>query len=107
MCGITGLFNRESPILPSDEERIKHVLSKLHYRGPDGSDAWKSKKAVLGHRRLSIIDLSSAGAQPFEITERGLVITFNGEIYNFQEIRQTLISRGYTFRSHSDTEVIL
>jgi len=107
MCGIVGLFTREQLLLQSDEERMQRVLEKLSYRGPDGSDIWKSAKVLLGHRRLSIIDLSDAGAQPFEIPELGLVITFNGEIYNFKEIRETLVSQGYTFRSQSDTEVIL
>jgi asparagine synthase (glutamine-hydrolysing) len=107
VCGITGLFTRERPVLERDEESVRQVLSKLSYRGPDGSEIWKSERTLLGHRRLSIIDLSDAGAQPFEIAERGLVITFNGEIYNFKEIRETLTSRGYTFRSHCDTEVIL
>jgi asparagine synthase (glutamine-hydrolysing) len=107
MCGIVGLFNRERPIQHSDEECLKRVLDKLAYRGPDGSEIWKREKTILGHRRLSIIDLSDAGAQPFEIAEKGLVITFNGEIYNFKEIRETLILQGYNFRSHSDTEVIL
>ncbi len=107
MCGIIGLFSKERPVLQSDEERMKCVLNKIAYRGPDGSGMWMSEKILLGHRRLSIIDLSDAGMQPFEIVEMGLVITFNGEIYNFKEVRKTLISHGYTFRSHSDTEVIL
>jgi asparagine synthase (glutamine-hydrolysing) len=107
MCGIIGLFTRERPLLQAEVDRVQHVLQKLAYRGPDGVETWCSDKVLLGHRRLSIIDLSDAGAQPFEIAEKGLVITFNGEIYNFKEIRETLISRGYTFRSNSDTEVIL
>jgi asparagine synthase (glutamine-hydrolysing) len=107
MCGIVGLFVREDTVLPVDRERMQCLLEKLAYRGPDGTDVWSANRCLLGHRRLSIIDLSSAGAQPFEISEMGLVITFNGEIYNFMEIRQTLASQGYVFRSHSDTEVIL
>jgi asparagine synthase (glutamine-hydrolysing) len=107
MCGIIGLFTRERPILPSDQEQVQSVLEKIEYRGPDGVETWHSDKVLLGHRRLSIIDLSEAGSQPFEIAEKGLVITFNGEIYNFKEVRETLVSLGYTFRSHSDTEVIL
>jgi len=107
MCGIVGLFVREDTVLPVDRERMQCLLEKLAYRGPDGTDVWSANRCLLGHRRLSIIDLSSAGAQPFEISEMGLVITFNGEIYNFMEIRQALASQGYVFRSHSDTEVIL
>src|SRR5215211_2999193 len=100
MCGIIGMFNRERPLLKPDEIRMQQVLEKFAYRGPDGVETWSSNKCLLGHRRLSIIDLSSAGAQPFEISELGLVITFNGEIYNFMEIRNTLALHGYVFRSH-------
>ncbi len=107
MCGIVGLFVREHPVPPVDKERMECLLEKFAYRGPDGVDTWSSSRTLLGHRRLSIIDLSAAGAQPFEMTELGLVITFNGEIYNYMELRETLASHGYTFRSHSDTEVIL
>jgi asparagine synthase (glutamine-hydrolysing) len=107
MCGIIGVFRREQPILRPDEIRMKQVLEKLAYRGPDGHGIWKSDKVLLGHRRLSIIDLSPAGAQPFVNEQLGLAITFNGEIYNFQEIRSRLASAGYIFRSRSDTEVIL
>ena len=107
MCGIVGLFNREHAVLPSDMQQMQCLLEKISYRGPDGVDTWSSPKSLLGHRRLSIIDLSEAGAQPFEMADMGLVITFNGEIYNFLELRETLVSQGYAFRSHSDTEVIL
>jgi asparagine synthase (glutamine-hydrolysing) len=107
VCGIIGLIAREQPLLQPDEERMKRVLKKIAYRGPDGAGMWKSGKILLGHRRLSIIDLSPAGAQPYVDTERGLVITFNGEIYNYQDIRATLAAQGYTFRSQTDTEVIL
>lgn len=107
MCGIIGLLTREKPILPSDIERMRSVLQKIAYRGPDGMETWNSGKTLLGHRRLSIIDLSPAGAQPFIDHERQLVITFNGEIYNFRELRETLESLGYMFYSNTDTEVIL
>ena len=107
MCGIIGIFHREQPIQESDQELLERVLEKLSYRGPNGKGTWKSDRVLLGHRRLSIIDLSTAGAQPFVDEKLGLVITFNGEIYNYQEIRSRLVSVGYTFKSHSDTEVIL
>lgn len=107
MCGIVGLFTNRRPILETEEHQMGRVLEKLSYRGPDGFGLWRSGNALLGHRRLSIIDLSDAGAQPFEIPELGLVITFNGEIYNYKEVRERLSSHGYVFRSHSDTEVIL
>jgi len=107
MCGIIGQFNKERPILQSEVECMHHGLGKLAYRGPDGMGSWKSDKVLLGHRRLSIIDLSSAGSQPFIDKDRGLIITFNGEIYNFQKIREELVLKGHTFLSQSDTEVIL
>jgi asparagine synthase (glutamine-hydrolysing) len=107
MCGIIGIFHREQPIQEADQERLERVLEKLIYRGPDGKGTWASDKVLLGHRRLSIIDLSAAGAQPFVDEKLGFVITFNGEIYNYQEIRSRLVSVGYTFKSQSDTEVIL
>jgi len=86
---------------------MKRLLEKFSYRGPDGDGIWKSDRVLLGHRRLSIIDLSPAGAQPFVDETRGLVITFNGEIYNYKEIRSRLASLAYTFQSQTDTEVIL
>jgi len=107
VCGIIGVFHREQPILESDRERMRQVLEKFAYRGPDGHGIWKTDRVLLGHRRLSIIDLSSAGAQPFVDEKLGLVVTYNGEIYNFQEIRSRLVSAGYSFHSQSDTEVIL
>lgn len=107
MCGIIGLFTKDRPVLPSDEAQVQCVLEKLAYRGPDGVETWSSDKVLLGHRRLSIIDLSPAGAQPFVDAGRGLVMTFNGEIYNFQDIRAILASNGYIFHSQTDTEVIL
>lgn len=107
MCGIVGLIYRDRPILVDDKANLDKVLEKLSYRGPDGRGKWNSEKVLLGHRRLSIIDLSDAGIQPFIAQEGKLVITFNGEIYNYREIRETLISHGYTFHTHTDTEVIL
>jgi len=107
MCGIIGLLKKDGPIFEVDEARLQNALKKMAYRGPDGEGTWKSSNALLGHRRLSIIDLSPAGAQPFEITERGLVVTYNGEIYNYKELREALAARGYSFRSNSDTEALL
>src|SRR5215212_6149632 len=78
-------------------------------RGPDGAREWFSSDGgvALGHRRLSIIDLSEAGAQPMTSADGKLVVTFNGEIYNYKELRRELEAKGYVFRSHSDTEVLL
>jgi asparagine synthase (glutamine-hydrolysing) len=86
---------------------MDRVLEKISHRGPDGWAKWDAGNILLGHRRLSIIDLSTAGTQPFVDASRGLAITFNGEIYNYQEIRAMLRAKGYEFRSQSDTEVIL
>jgi asparagine synthase (glutamine-hydrolysing) len=89
------------------QTRIGGMLATLVHRGPDDGGVWSGDRVGLGHRRLSVIDLSTAAHQPMG-TEDGLVqIVFNGEIYNFQELRAQLEKAGYAFRSHSDTEVIL
>lgn len=101
MCGILGA-------LPSvNEDSFRTALDTLYHRGPDGFGIWSSlnKRVSLGHRRLSILDLSEMGKQPMHYAH--LSMTFNGEIYNFIEIRKILISKGYTFKSDSDTEVVL
>jgi asparagine synthase (glutamine-hydrolysing) len=82
------------------------MTDALAHRGPDGSGVWTAPGVGLGHRRLSIIDLAG-GAQPMATTDGAIIITFNGEIYNFKEIRNDLEDKGYQFRTHSDTEVIL
>jgi asparagine synthase (glutamine-hydrolysing) len=76
-------------------------------RGPDGGGAWADQRVALGHRRLAIIDLSTSGHQPMHDPELGLTVAFNGCIYNYPELRQQLLGKGYRFFSHSDTEVIL
>src|SRR5215212_11569277 len=78
-------------------------------RGPDGAREWFSSDGgvALGHRRLSIIDLSERGAQPMSSADGKLVVTFNGEIYNYREIRRALQMQGYVFRTETDTEVLL
>lgn len=101
MCGILG-------VLPAVEEQLfLRGLDRLEHRGPDGYGIWKnsSSEISLGHRRLSILDLSEKGKQPMHYHH--LSITFNGEIYNFIELRKELVTAGYKFESDSDTEVIL
>jgi asparagine synthase (glutamine-hydrolysing) len=107
MCGIIGLCKRFNRIEEIDCQNLESSLSLIEYRGPDGKGIWADDAVLLGHRRLSIIDLSSNGAQPFVFQDGSKVITFNGEIYNFKEIKNILLSAGYQFRSQTDTEVIL
>lgn len=88
-------------------ELIQGMCDLIAHRGPDGDGVWTNGSVGLGHRRLAIIDLSPAGRQPMTTADGDLVITFNGEIYNFRELRRDLETRGYRFRSRTDTEVIL
>src|SRR5580704_1881561 len=85
------------------------MATTLHHRGPDGGGIWMDRDAgiALGHRRLAIVDLTDAGHQPMLSHSNGLVMTFNGEIYNFAELRPKLESLGHCFRGHSDSEVML
>src|SRR5215831_9586450 len=101
MCGIAGLLHWGS------RETLQRMTDVQSHRGPDdaGLEWFDATGSGLGHRRLSIIDLSPAGHQP--MSDAGLWITFNGEIYNYREIRAELEGRGHRFRSQSDTEVVL
>jgi asparagine synthase (glutamine-hydrolysing) len=107
MCGIAGIlhFNNQ-PVSVTD---IKKMTDTLIHRGPDGEGQWINAKGNigLGHRRLSIIDLSTAGHQPMHYANNRYTITFNGEIYNYIELKDILIQKGYQFKSNTDTEVIL
>lgn len=100
MCGING-FNFK------DQKLIEAMVKKTHHRGPDDSGIFSDEKTSLGHNRLSIIDLSQAGHQPMISTDNNFVIIFNGEIYNFQEIKKELEAKGCISKSKTDTEVIL
>lgn len=106
MCGIVGIFKFKESILT---DHIAAMLDVFPYRGPDDKGYWVNadKSVALGHRRLSIIDPSPAGHQPMIDENYGLVITFNGEIYNYIEIRKELENYGHVFRTKTDTEVIL
>lgn len=105
MCGIAGYFDtREHRSVP--EPLLRRMTDALAHRGPDGSDIYRVPGAGLGHRRLAIIDLA-CGAQPMATPDEQVVIVFNGEIYNFQEVRRELEAVGHRFRTNSDTEVIL
>src|SRR2546423_3163233 len=88
---------------------VERMMGLLAHRGPDGQGIWRDpqRTAVLGHRRLAVIDLSSAAAQPMTDRETPVTITFNGEIYNYIELRRELDERGHVFRPASATEVLL
>ena len=107
MCGIVGF--RTNSRFPEYRDQLKEAVSQLSHRGPDDSGMFFDEKAGvgLGHRRLSIIDLSSAGHQPMVSGDHPVWISYNGEIYNFKAIRSTLGSLGHRFKSETDTEVAL
>jgi asparagine synthase (glutamine-hydrolysing) len=104
MCGITGLINKGN--LPFDQNLLYKVNNKIKHRGPDGDGFYIYKNLGLGHRRLAIIDLTESGRQPMTLNDR-YFITYNGEVYNYIEIRLELIKAGITFNTATDTEVIL
>jgi len=108
MCGIAGICRLDGQPLNEDARaHVRAMTDVITYRGPDGSGIWQEGPVSLGHRRLSIIDLSG-GSQPMQDVDGELCIVFNGEIYNFAELRQELLQAGARFHSsHSDTEVIL
>ena len=103
MCGIVGIVDRAQRTIPT--ERIARLTETLKHRGPDDSGVFVEGSVALGHTRLSILDLSHAGHQPMQ--KAGVTLVYNGEIYNFATLRQELVSKGATFRSRSDTEVVL
>jgi asparagine synthase (glutamine-hydrolysing) len=105
MCGITGIV-RKPTAAAIDRAVLERMTGTLRHRGPDGDGFFLNRNVGLGHRRLSIIDLAG-GDQPIFNEDRSVVIVFNGEIYNFKELRADLIERGHTFKTHSDTEVIV
>jgi asparagine synthase (glutamine-hydrolysing) len=105
MCGIVGLCNFNGE--PVDAAILAAMTARLVHRGPDGSGEWVSGAVGLGHRRLAIIDLSDAARQPMKNETGSLLLTFNGEIYNFQPLRAELSALGHSFRSRTDSEVVL
>lgn len=100
MCGIAGIVGADA-----DPGVVKKMTDALAHRGPDGEGHWNAPGVALGHRRLSIIDLSTAGAQPMISADGRFVVTFNGEIYNYKELRAAMPE--YPYQSETDTEVIL
>jgi asparagine synthase (glutamine-hydrolysing) len=108
MCGIAGILTHSAAQANLDS-LIQRMQQALHHRGPDDRGIFMApdRQAAIAHTRLAILDLSSAGHQPMSTPDGRYWITFNGEIYNFQALRQTLMSKGEIFQSHTDTEVIL
>lgn len=110
MCGIAGIYCSS---IASNKDNFHHFLKEMgksiYHRGPDSDGVWLHSKHPMGfvHRRLSILDLSETGAQPMVSSNQRFVITFNGEIYNFQQIKDELLKSGASFRGSSDTEVLL
>src|SRR5712691_6921094 len=107
MCGVSGFLARATLPGSTAEARLRTMIAMLRHRGPDDEGVWTDGRAGLAHARLSIIDLSPAGHQPMASADEMVCITYNGEVYNFAEIRRDLDALGYRFRSRSDTEVIV
>ena len=109
MCGIAGFVTFRPGAEGELLNKARAMADCMSYRGPDAAGAWADPEAgfATGHRRLAIVDLSEAGAQPMLSQSGRYVISYNGEIYNAAEIRADLVAKGYSFRGHSDTEVLL
>ncbi|HEY0069897.1 MAG TPA: asparagine synthase (glutamine-hydrolyzing) [Chloroflexia bacterium] len=105
MCGIAGIFNRNGT--PPEMDVLRRMAERIAHRGPDGDGFFTEGGAALAHRALRIIDLSDAAIQPMHNHDGSLHLIFNGEVYNYVELRPELEARGHVFRSHSDTEVLL
>ena len=104
MCGINGVYNHQS--LEDVENKVKQMNSLTKHRGPDFTDVYLDSTVCLGHNRLAIIDLDSKSNQPFTSNDKNLILVYNGEIYNFQELKKQL-SSSYKFKTVSDTEIII
>lgn len=107
MCGIAGIFATKASAPADISSTIVRMVRMIEHRGPDGQGTWVGPGIALGHTRLSIIDLTAAGKQPMPNEDGSVQIVLNGEIYNFVELRAELSERGYHFKSHTDTEVVL
>src|SRR5690349_10620957 len=104
MCAIAGLIRFDGA--PVERDHLARMAQAQKHRGPDGEGIWSEGSVGLAHRRLAIIDLSTAAAQPMRAPS-GEVLVYNGEVYNFKELQRELIALGHQFVSTSDTEVVL
>jgi asparagine synthase (glutamine-hydrolysing) len=109
MCGIAGIYAYHYAANAVDRDELRRIRDHMATRGPDGLGEWYSpdERVGFGHRRLTIIDLSERGAQPMVSADSKLVVTFNGEIYNYRQLRASLEAKGHQFRTQTDTEVLL
>ena len=107
MCGIAGIFHYADPDRPVDRDLLVRMTRRLAHRGPDAEGFHVQGNIGLGHRRLSILDLTPTGSQPMPNDDGTCWITYNGEFYNHLDFRPRLTSRGHRFRGSSDTETLL
>jgi asparagine synthase (glutamine-hydrolysing) len=105
MCGIVGVYNKSGNYL--EKSGLKKMADAMTHRGPDGEGYFVNNTIALAHKRLSIIDLSEHGAQPMQSADQNVVISYNGEVYNFPKLKKELINKGYSFTSKTDTEVLI
>src|ERR1019366_8201303 len=107
MCGVAGFISKTHVIEASSLDAVRRMTSRMRLRGPDAEGVWTGKGVALGHRRLAILDLDARSNQPMITIDGNYSIVFNGEIYNFCELRRELQANGVVFRTTSDTEVLL
>ena len=103
MCGYTGFTNH----IDNSNRVIEDMMDQIRHRGPDAAGRYVDGDIALGHRRLSIIDITEQGDQPIYNENRTKVLVFNGEIYNYQDIRKDLLAAGHVFRTQTDSEVLI
>ena len=103
MCGIVGFSSR----IDNAEAVLEEMMNRIRHRGPDAGGTYLNGEIALGHRRLSIIDITEQGDQPIFNEDRSMVLVFNGEIYNYQEIRAELLAAGHIFKTETDSEVLI
>src|SRR5947207_3100164 len=106
MCGLCGIVHRDPAKLVGERDLFA-MRDSMRHRGPDDAGHYLGSGVALGSRRLSILDLSERGRMPMSTMDGRYVVVYNGEVYNSPDLRQRLLAKGYTFRSHTDTEVVL